>query len=169
MRLQNIKLLTGATLSVLISAVSVHPAMANPATQIAQTQTTTTANAESITGIVKSIVGDIITISPENSRYKTLRIQKCVLKIIGLVPGMKVKATVAGGSQVESIMVISNVKVVSTAVERRVVTPIPAPAPAPAPRPAPRPAPLPRVQPPAPAPRPIPAPRPAPRPVRGLW
>lgn len=169
MRLQNIKLLTGATLSVLISAVSVHPAMANPATQIAQTQTTTTANAESITGIVKSIVGDIITISPENERYRTLRIQKCVLKIIGLVPGMKVKATVAGGSKVESIMVISNVKVVSTAVERRVVTPIPAPAPAPAPRPAPRPAPLPRVQPPAPAPRPIPAPRPAPRPVRGLW
>jgi hypothetical protein len=53
MRLQNIKLLTGATLSVLISAVSVPSAMANPATQIAQTQTTTTANAESITGIVK--------------------------------------------------------------------------------------------------------------------
>jgi len=168
MRLQNIKLLTGATLSVLISAVSVPSAMANPATQIAQTQTTTTANAESITGIVKSIVGDIITIRPENERYRTLRIQKCVLKIIGLVPGMKVKAAVRG-SQVENIMVISNVKVISTAVERRVITPIPAPAPAPAPRPAPRPAPLPRVQPPAPAPRPIPAPRPAPRPVRGLW
>jgi hypothetical protein len=166
MRLQNIKLLTGATLSVLISAVSVAPAMANPAIQIAQTQRSTTGNTETLIGIVKSVVGDIITISPENSPYRTLRIQKCVLKITSLVPGMKVKAFILG-SQVEKIMVIPNVKVVSTKVEPRPVTPIPAPAPVPAP--APRPAPPPRVQPPAPAPRPIPAPRPAPRPVRGLW
>lgn len=166
MRLQNIKLLTGATLSVLISAVSVHPAMANPATQIAQTQSTTTANAETIIGIVKNISGDIITIRPENSPYRTLRIQRCVLRITALVPGMKVKASIVGGSQVESIMVIPNVKVVTTTVPPRAIAPIPAPAPLPAP--APRPAPPPRVQP-APIPRPAPVPRPAPRPVRGLW
>ncbi|NJK68593.1 MAG: autotransporter [Microcoleus sp. CSU_2_2] len=167
MRLQNIKLFTGATLSVLISAVSVAPAMANPAIQIAQTQSTTTANTETIIGIVKNISGDIITIRPENSPYRTLRIQRCVLRITALVPGMKVKASIVGGSQVESIMVIPNVKVVTTTVERRAITPIPAPAPAPAP--APRPAPPPRIQPQAPRPIPAPAPRPAPRPVRGLW
>ncbi len=166
MRLQNIKLLTGATLSVLISVVSVHPAMANPATQIAQTQTTTTANTRTIVGFVKSIVGDVVTIREENAPYRTLRIQKCVLKIIGLVPGMKVRATVAG-SQVENIVVIPDYKVVATTVVR---PPTPAPAPRPAPEPPPRPAPRPAPAPaPAPAPRPIPAPTPRPAPVRGLW
>jgi len=167
MRLQKIKLLTGATLSVLISAVSVHPVMANPATQIAQTQTTTTANTQTLTGFVKSIVGDVVTISPENARYRTLRIQKCVLKIIGLVPGMKVRVLVAG-DKVQNIAVIPDYKVVATTVVRpATVAPRPAPEPppmlpAPAPRPITRPAPAPM-----PAPRPIPAPRPAP--VRGLW
>ncbi len=166
MRLQNIKLLTGATLSVLISAVSVHPAMANPAVQIAQTQTTTTANTQTVTGFVKSIVGDVVTIREENAPYRTLRIQKCVLKIIGLVPGMKVRASVAG-SQVENIVVIADYKVVATTVVR---PPTPAPAPRPAPEPPPRPAPAPRPVPrPAPAPAPMPVPRPAPAPVRGLW
>ena len=172
MRFQKIKLLTGATLSVVISAVSVHPAMANPATQIAQTQTTTTANSRTITGFVKSIVGDVVTIREESAPYRTLRIQRCVLRIIGLVPGMKVRATVAG-SQVENIAVIPDYKVVATTVARP-ATPAPAPRPAPEPAPAPRsiPAPAPRQAPaPVPAPRPIPAPAPAPRPapVRGLW
>ena len=168
MRFQNIKLLTGATLSVLISAVSVHPATANPATQIAQTQTTTTANSRTITGFVKSIVGDVVTIREENAPYRTLRIQKCVLKIIGLVPGMKVRATIAG-SQVENIAVIPDYKVVATTVVRP-AAPAPAPRPAPEPPPRPMPAPVPRPAPaPIPAPRPIPAPAPAPAPVRGLW
>ena len=172
MRFQKIKLLTGATLSVLISAVSVHPAMANPATQIAQTQTTTTANTQTITGFVKSIVGDVVTIREENAPYRTLRIQRCVLRIIGLVPGMKIRASVAG-SQVQNIAVIPDYDVVATTVARP-ATPAPAmrPAPEPAPdrMPAPRPmpAPAPRQAPaPGPAPRPIPAPAPAP--VRGLW
>ncbi|MEG3989125.1 autotransporter [Microcoleus sp. S28C3] len=164
MRLQKIKLLTGATLSVLISAVSVHPAMANPATEIAQTQTTTTANTRTIIGFVKSIVGDVVTIREENAPYRTLRIQRCVLRIIGLVPGMKVRATVAG-SQIQNIAVIPDYDVVATTVVR---PPTPAPAPRPTPAPVPRPAPIPRPAPaPIPAPRPIPAPAPAP--VRGLW
>ncbi|MEG4500946.1 autotransporter [Microcoleus sp. F10-C6] len=166
MRLQKIKLLTGATLSVLISVVSVHPAMANPATEIAQTQTTTTANTRTIVGFVKSIVGDVVTIREENAPYRTLRIQKCVLKIIGLVPGMKVRATIAG-SQIQNIAVIPDYKVVATTVVR---PPTPAPAPRPAPEPPPRPAPRPAPAPaPIPAPRPIPAPTPRPAPVRGLW
>jgi hypothetical protein len=172
MRFQKIKLLTGATLSVLISAVSVHPAMANPATQIAQTQTTTTANSQTVIGFVKSIVGEVVTIREENAPYRTLRIQRCVLRIVGLVPGMKVRATVAG-SQVQNIAVIPDYKVVATTVARP-ATPAPAPRPAPEPAPermpAPRPmpAPAPRQAPaPVPAPRPIPAPAPAP--VRGLW
>jgi len=170
MRLQNIKLLTGATLSVLISAVSVHPAMANPATQIAQTQTTTTANTQTVIGFVKSIVGDIVTIRPESGSYRTLRIQRCVLRITGLVPGMKVRASVAG-DQVQNIAVIPNYKVVATTVVRP-ATPAPRPAPEPPPRPAPAPRPVPRPAPapaPIPAPRPIPAPAPRPAPVRGLW
>ncbi|MDQ2100201.1 MAG: autotransporter [Tychonema bourrellyi B0820] len=166
MRLQNIKLLTSATLSVLVSALSVSPTMANPATLIAQTQSTSTANTESITGIVKSIVGDIITIRPENERYRTLRIQKCVLKITALVPGMKVKA-IYRGSQVENLMVLAKYKVVPSPVASPATPRVEAP---PAPEPiTPRPAPAPRIQPQTPRPIPAPAPRVQPRPVRGLW
>ena len=170
MRFQKIKLLTGATLSVLISAVSVHPAVANPATQIAQTQTTTTANSQTVIGFVKSIVGEVVTIREENAPYRTLRIQRCVLRIVGLVPGMKVRATVAG-SQVQNIAVIPDYKVVATTVASP-ATPAPAPRPAAdtAPAPRPMPAPAPRQAPaPMPVPRPIPAPAPRPAPVRGLW
>ncbi len=166
MRLQNIKLLTSATLSVLVSALSVSPTMANPATLIAQTQSTTTANTESITGIVKSIVGDIITIRPDNERYRTLRIQKCVLKITALVPGMKVKATYRG-AQVENIMVLPKYKVIASPVASPAAPRVVAPE---APEPiTPRPVTVPRVQPQTPRPVPAPAPRVQPRPVRGLW
>src|SRR4028119_1927388 len=151
MRLQKIKLLTDATLSVVISAVSVHPAMANPATQIAQTQTTTTASTRTITGFVKSIVGDVVTIREESAPYRTLRIQRCVLRIIGLVPGMKVRATVAG-SQVENIAVIPDYEVVATTVARP-ATPAPAARPAPEPAPERMPAPRPPPAPPPPQPR----------------
>ena len=168
MRFQKIKLLTGATLSVLISAVSVHPAMANPATQIAQTQTTTTANSQTVIGFVKSIVGEVVTIREENAPYRTLRIQRSVLRIIGLVPGMKVRATV-DGSQVQNIAVIPDYKVVATTVARP-ATPVPATRPAPEPATRPMPAPAPRQAPaPIPAPRSMPAPAPRPAPVRGLW
>jgi hypothetical protein len=140
--------------------------MANPATQIAQTQTTTTANSQTVTGFVKSIVGEVVTIREENAPYRTLRIQRCVLRIVGLVPGMKVRATVAG-SQVQNIAVIPDYKVVATTVARP-ATPAPTARPAPEPAPRPIPAPAPRQAPaPVPAPRPIPAPAPAP--VRGLW
>lgn len=166
MRLQNIKLLTSATLSVLVSALSVSPTMANPATLIAQTQSTSTANTESITGIVKSIVGDIITIRPDNERYRTLRIQKCVLKITALVPGMKVKATYRG-SQVENIMVLPKYKVSASPVASPAAPRVEAPQ---APEPiTPRPVPAPRIQPQTPRPIPAPAPRVQPAPVRGLW
>ncbi|HLO50060.1 MAG TPA: hypothetical protein VK211_16715 [Kamptonema sp.] len=180
MRLQKITLLTGTALSLLVSAGIVHPAMANPASEVAQNQgMSTTANTETIVGIVKSIVGEVVTVDVEGGTYRTLRIERQKLGTMGLVSGMRVKAIVLrGGSLVETITVIPNVKVIaSTAAVRTTTTrtqtqttttPMrPAPMrPAAPPVARPQTAPAPRMAPAAPmAPAPV---RPAP-PVRGLW
>ncbi|MGE5658749.1 MAG: autotransporter [Actinomycetota bacterium] len=179
MRLQKIQLLTGTTLALLVSAGSIPLVNANPVREIAQTQTMTTAATETIIGYVKSIVGEVVTIREEKAPYRTLRIERRILGITGLVPGMKVRATVARGSSVvQSLVVIPDVQVATTTATTRTTTtttapattpmtrPTPAPRPVPTPRPAPVPrttAPVPRAQPAAPIPT-----QPA-RPVRGLW
>lgn len=181
MRLQNITLLTGTALSLLVSAGIVHPAMANPASEIAQRQNmSTTANTEIITGIIKSIAGEIVTVDVEGGTYRTLRIERRMLGILGLVPGVKISATVLrGGYMVENVAVIPNVKVTtSTAAARTTTTTTtrtqtqttPAPRPMAPMRPAAPPVSRPQM---APVPRQAPmAPvrtQPAATPVRGLW
>ncbi|OCR02827.1 hypothetical protein BCD67_15610 [Oscillatoriales cyanobacterium USR001] len=180
MRLQNITLLTGTALSLLVSSGIVHPAIANPASEVAQRQNmSTTANTETIVGIIKSIAGEVVTVDIDGGTYRTLRIERRVLGIMGLVPGVKISATVLrGGYMVENVMVIPNVKVTaSTAAARttttttttRTQTQTTTPRPVAPMRPA---APVSRPQV-APAPRPAPAApvrtQPAAPPVRGLW
>ena len=182
MRLQKITLLTGTALSLLISAGTVHPAMANPASEVAQNPgMNTTANTEMITGIIKSIVGELVTVDIEGGTYRTLRIERQRLGSMGLVPGMRVRATVMrGGSVVQTMMVIPNVKVTAstaavrstttrTQTQTQTTTPMrPAPMrPAAPPVARPQMAPAPRMAPAAPM---APAPRMQPaQPVRGLW
>lgn len=180
MSLQKITLLTGTALSLLVSVGVVHPAMANPESKLAQAGMSTTANVETITGIVKSIVGEVVTVDVEGGTYRTLLIERRVLGTMGLVPGTRVRATVArGGSLVQSIAVIPNVKVTASTATRMTTTtrtqtqtqttpaPMPmrpaAPMRPPAPPARPQAAPA-RQAPMAPAPMMQPA-----APVRGLW
>ena len=179
MRLQNITLLTGTALSLLVSAGIVHPAMANPASDIAQRQNmSTTANTEMITGIIKSIAGEIVTVDVEGGTYRTLRIERRVLGIMGLVPGVKISATVLrGGYMVESVAVIPNVKVTASTAAARTTTTTTTTRTQTQTTPAPRIAPMrsapPVSRPMAPVTRPAPMPpvrtQPAATPVRGLW
>ncbi|CBN53807.1 MULTISPECIES: hypothetical protein [Kamptonema] len=180
MSLQKITLLTGTALSLLVSVGVVHPAMANPESELAQAGMNTTANVETITGIVKSIVGEVVTVDVEGGTYRTLLIERRVLGTMGLVPGSRVRASVArGGSVVQSIVVIPNVKVTASTATRMTTTtrtqtqtqttpaPMPmrpaAPMRPPAPPARPQAAPA-RQAPMAPAPMMQPA-----APVRGLW
>jgi hypothetical protein len=192
MLLQKITLMTSAALSLFVSAGIVHPAMANPVSNIAQTSNmSTTANTEIITGVIKSIAGEVVTVNVDGGTYRTLRIERRMLGVLGLVPGVRISANVLrGGSMVESVTVIPNVKVTtSTAAARTTTTtttqtqiqttPAPRTMPPALLRPAARPVSRPQM---APAPRPAtmtpvapmapmaPAPmQPATPPIRGLW
>lgn len=174
MRLQKIKLMTGTVLSLVVAASTVSPAFAQ-SVEVAQTQrTSTTVATEEIIGYVRSIVGEVVTIREEKAPYRTLRIEKRVLGITGLVPGMKVKATVARGSTIVQQLVVLPIYTVTasaapvrsttstTTRTQTQTTPLP---PRPTPRPVPPPVSRPQTTPPAPRPVPV---QPA-SPVRGLW
>jgi hypothetical protein len=183
MRLQKITLLTGTVLSLFVSAGIVHPAMANPAGEIAQRDSmSTSSKTEMITGVIKSIAGELVTVDIDGGTYRTLRIERRMLGILGLVPGVKISATVMrGGMMVENVAVIPNVKVTAsqsairstiTTTTRTQVQTTPTLRPlAPAPmRPVTQPVSRPQM---APVQmQPVPAPvqmQPAATPVRGLW
>lgn len=184
MRLQKITLLTSTALSLFVSAGIVHPAMANPASEIAQRESmSTSSKTEIITGVIKSIAGEIITVDIDGGTYRTLRVERRMLGVLGLVPGVKISATVMrGGMMVENVTVIPNVKVTASQAATRTTTtttttrtqiettPTLRPlAPAPM-RPVAPPVARPQM---APVPmQPVPAPvrvQPAATPVRGLW
>ncbi len=182
MRLQKITLLTSTALSLFVSAGIVHPAMANPAGEIAQRESTSS-KTEIITGVIRSIAGEIITVDVDGGTYRTLRVERRMLGVLGLVPGVKISATVMrGGMMAENVTVIPNVKVTASQAATRTTTtttttrtqiettPTLRPlAPAPM-RPVTQPVSRPQM---APAPmQPVPAPvqmQPAATPVRGLW
>ena len=182
MRLQKITLLTGTVLSLFVSAGIVHPAMANPASEIAQRESMSS-KTEVITGVVRSIAGELVTVDVDGGTYRTLRVERRMLGVLGLVPGVRISATVMrGGMMVENLTVLPKVAVTAsqgttrttttTTTTRTQVQTTPAPRPlAPAPmRPVAPPVARPQM---APAPmQPVPAPvrvQPAAAPVRGLW
>ena len=112
------QLLTGALLSVLVGGGLVSPALANPTIEVAQASSST-ANYTTFIGFVRGIVGDVVTIQEATAPFRTLRINKRVQGIAGLVPGMKIKVTyVANSDIVEQLVVLPNVKVVATSAVR---------------------------------------------------
>lgn len=108
------QLLTGALLSVLVGGGLVSPALANPTIEVAQASSST-ANYTTFIGFVRSIVGDVVTIQEATAPFRTLRINRRVQGIAGLVPGMKIKVTyIANTDIVQQLVVLSNYKVVAT-------------------------------------------------------
>ena len=112
------QLLTGALLSVLVGGGLVSPALANPTIQVAQASSSM-ANYTTFIGFVRSIVGDVVTIQEATAPFRTLRINRRVQGIAGLVPGMKIKVTyIANTDIVQQLVVLSNAKVVATSAVR---------------------------------------------------
>jgi hypothetical protein len=112
------QLLTGAVLSVLVGGGLVSPALANPTIQVAQASSST-ANYTTFIGFVRGIVGDVVTIQEATAPFRTLRINKRVQGIAGLVPGMKIKVTyIANTDIVQQLVVLPNYKLVATSAVR---------------------------------------------------
>ncbi|GEM_PF-6699494 len=96
---QGIKILTGTTVTLLLSAVAVGPAMAGPSAEIAQQrqQVPQMNGTRTIRGSIKSIVGEVIKVQEANGNVIELRLSKRDQGILGLVSGMDIVAQVASG------------------------------------------------------------------------
>ncbi len=188
---QGMKILTGTTVTLLLSAVAVGPAMAGPSAEVAQRQQMGQMNApNTIRGTIKSIVGEVVKVQEANGNVIELRLSKRDQGILGLVSGMNIVAQVVSGRVVDIAMAtaaasqtasVTRTTITAPATITRPVAP-PAPSPATITRPV-----LPPVQPapvvrpvaPPPAVRPVvpsaempssvPVPRAMPAPVRALW
>lgn len=120
MRLDNKKVLTGTLLSLLISAVATSPAFARPTDQIAGRQPASPVETtKTITGTIKSIVGEVVTLNLDNGGTRTVRISQQVIKIKGLVSGTRIAAIVSGDNAIAGdVKVIPNVREVRGEVTR---------------------------------------------------
>ncbi|MBW4682719.1 MAG: hypothetical protein KME19_21895 [Microcoleus vaginatus WJT46-NPBG5] len=105
MGIERMKLLTGTTVSLLLSAIAMYPAVAGQSDVIAQQQPIAQNNmpaSEMIRGTIKSIVGDVVTIQePDDGRVRTLTIRRPERGALGLVPGMDIIARMENGRVVD--------------------------------------------------------------------
>ena len=106
MRIEKMKLLTGTTVSLLLSAIAMYPAVAGQSDVVAQQQPIAQSNtpvaSEMIRGTIKSIVGDVVTIQePDDGRVRTLTIRRPERGALGLVPGMDIIARMENGRVVD--------------------------------------------------------------------
>lgn len=190
MRNQGMKILTGATVTLLLSAVAVGPAMAGPSAEVAQRQQMGQMNApNTIRGTIKSIVGEVVKVQEPNGNVIELRLSKRDQGILGLVSGMDIVAQLVNGRVVDIAMAtaaasqtasVTRTTITAPATMTRPVAP-PAPSPATITRPVlpPPVQPAPVVRPVAPPPvvqpvvpmteMPARVPVPPARPVRALW
>lgn len=104
MGIERMKLLTGTTVSLLLSAIAMYPAVAGQSDVIAQQQPIAQNNmpaSEMIRGTIKSIVGDVVTIQEPDGRVRTLTVRRPERGALGLVPGMDIIARMENGRVVD--------------------------------------------------------------------
>jgi hypothetical protein len=89
MRLQSMKILAGTALSLTISAIAITPAIATPVVELAQTPTQIN-NSRTYKGIVRSIIGNVVSVRLDNGEVREIGMCKLDQGRIGLVPGRRV-------------------------------------------------------------------------------
>ena len=105
MRLQKTKVLTGATLSLLLSLTTIYPAIARPASQ--QTQDILIAQMDdtaSIRGKIRSIVGNVVTLELPDGSTQDVMISRAERERLGLSPGMEIMTSMRNGSLVVEVV-----------------------------------------------------------------
>ncbi|MFE1745760.1 hypothetical protein [Coleofasciculus sp. H7-2] len=151
MRLQKTKVLTGTMLTLLLSAVSVLPAIARPADEgesrqlISQTNTdTTTPNPTNtnqvVRGTVKSIKGNMVTLTLPDGTTTDMMLTPEDLTRLNLMPGMEISATLDDQNMASNVSMVEvdatdttrlnrTRRVEETTIQRRTVQTTPSPAP----------------------------------------
>ena len=104
MGIERMKLLTGTTVSLLLSTIAMYPAVAGQSDVIAQQQQIAQSNmpaSEMIRGTIKSIVGDVVTIQEPDGRVRPLTVRRPERGALGLVPGMDIVARMENGRVID--------------------------------------------------------------------
>jgi hypothetical protein len=172
--MKNIKVMAGTAVLLMLSAVSIAPAMANPVEETSGTLMAQTEVDERVRGTIKSIVGDVITLETVDGETETLRLNQKERGILGLVPGMEIMAIRRNGRVVDVAIAPKEVEMTATTTTTTIpsvttttttttteetVRPV-----TPAPQPMVRPAPQPMAE-----PMPAAVEVPPATPVRALW
>lgn len=99
MRLQD-KVLAGATLSVLLAAVSAYPVAAEAIREVPVFTQEQLRDPNRMVGTVKSIIGDVVTLELTDGRTREIGLNRMERGALGLRPGMRIVITDEGGTRV---------------------------------------------------------------------
>ncbi|MBD2742585.1 hypothetical protein [Coleofasciculus sp. FACHB-1120] len=150
MRLPKTKVLTGTMLTLLLSAVSVFPAIARPAEGesrqlLSQTNTDTTTPSPTdasqlVRGTVRSIKGNVVTLTLPDGTTRDMMLTPEDLTRLNLMPGMEISATLDDQNMASNVSMVTadttdttrlnrTRRVEETTTQQRTVQTTPSPAP----------------------------------------
>ncbi len=91
MRMKNMKVLTGTMLTLILSGVSVAPALSRPVAPVGESQFISQANPSMVRGTIQSIRNNQVSIRLPNGETQVVEISEDERNRLGLLPGMEIE------------------------------------------------------------------------------
>lgn len=114
MRIQKMKLLTGTMLSLLVSAVSVYPAIARPVGAESGQLLSQVYNSEIAKGTIRSISGEMVTLELPSGGTQQIKVDRDYTTRMNLQPGMEVVVNLSRGNVARAVRVLETNYVAAT-------------------------------------------------------
>ncbi len=91
MRMKNMKVLTGTMLTLILSGVSVSPALSRPVAPVGESQFISQMNPSMVRGTIQSIRNNQVSIRLPNGETQVVEISEDDRNRLGLLPGMEIE------------------------------------------------------------------------------
>lgn len=91
MRMKNMKVLTGTMLTLILSGVSVAPALSRPVAPVGESQFISQVNPSMVRGTIQSIRNNQVSIRLPNGETQVVEISEDDRNRLGLLPGMEIE------------------------------------------------------------------------------
>ena len=114
MHVQKMKVLTGTMLSLLVSAVSVYPAIARPVGAESEQLLSQTYNSEIAKGTIRRINGEMVTLELPSGGRQQIKIDRDMIKRMNLQPGMEVVINLNRGNIARAVRVLETNYIATT-------------------------------------------------------
>ncbi|MBO0349853.1 hypothetical protein J0895_12165 [Phormidium pseudopriestleyi FRX01] len=89
--MKNMKVLTGTMLTLILSGVSVSPALSRPVAPVGESQSISQANPSMVRGTIQSIRNNQVSIRLPNGETQVVEISESDRNRLGLLPGMEIE------------------------------------------------------------------------------